>query len=49
MTRFLVRRNDLRSTSITSPGHSHQDGGLFFTRDPRSNSFALRALGFSRP
>ena len=31
------------------PGHSHQDGGLFFTRDPRSNSLALRPLGFSRP
>src|SRR5215203_1587593 len=31
------------------PGHSHSDGGLFFIRDPRSNSFALRPLGFSRP
>ena len=31
------------------PGHSHQDGGLFFTRDPRSSSFAVRALGFTRP
>jgi uncharacterized protein (TIGR02588 family) len=31
------------------PGHSHQDGGLFFTRDPRSNSLGLRPSGFSRP
>jgi uncharacterized protein (TIGR02588 family) len=31
------------------PGHSQQDGGLFFTRDPRSSSFAVRALGFTRP
>lgn len=31
------------------PGHSERNGGLFFTRDPRSNSVTLRPLGFARP
>jgi uncharacterized protein (TIGR02588 family) len=31
------------------PGHSQREGGLFFTRDPRSTSFTIRALGFARP
>jgi uncharacterized protein (TIGR02588 family) len=31
------------------PSHSQREGGLFFTRDPKSNSLTLRPLGFTRP
>ena len=31
------------------PGHSVRRGGLFFTRDPRSGTFAVRATGFVAP
>lgn len=31
------------------PGHSDREGGLFFTRDPRSNRFKVRAAGYVRP
>jgi uncharacterized protein (TIGR02588 family) len=31
------------------PGHSTRRGGLFFTRDPRSGTLAVRAAGFAEP
>jgi uncharacterized protein (TIGR02588 family) len=31
------------------PGHSERQGGLFFTRDPRSGVLAVRATGFAEP
>ncbi|GEO14077.1 hypothetical protein [Microvirga aerophila] len=31
------------------PGHSERKGGMFFTREPRQESLALRALGFADP
>jgi uncharacterized protein (TIGR02588 family) len=31
------------------PGHSEQQGGLFFSRDPRSGALTLRATGFADP
>ncbi|SCY57602.1 hypothetical protein [Microvirga guangxiensis] len=31
------------------PGHSERHGGLFFTRDPRGGSLAVRATGFVAP
>jgi uncharacterized protein (TIGR02588 family) len=31
------------------PGHSERQGGLFFSRDPRSGALSLRATGFSDP
>jgi uncharacterized protein (TIGR02588 family) len=31
------------------PGHSERQGGLFFTRDPRSGTLAVRATGFAEP
>jgi uncharacterized protein (TIGR02588 family) len=31
------------------PGHSAREGGLFFTRDPRSGSLTVRAIGFAKP
>jgi len=30
-------------------GHSLRQGGLFFTRDPRSGSLTLRPTGFAKP
>ena len=30
-------------------GHSLREGGLFFTQDPRSGSFTIRATGFATP
>ena len=30
-------------------GHSEQQGGLFFSRDPRSGALSLRATGFADP
>jgi uncharacterized protein (TIGR02588 family) len=31
------------------PGHSERQGGLFFSRDPRSGALSLRATGFADP
>ena len=31
------------------PGHSARQGGLFFTRDPRTGHLSLRARGYSAP
>ena len=31
------------------PGHSARQGGLFFTRDPRAGTLAVRATGFTVP
>jgi uncharacterized protein (TIGR02588 family) len=31
------------------PGHSMRQGGLFFTRDPRTGHLSLRARGYSAP
>ena len=31
------------------PGNSSQQGGLFFTKDPRSGSLGIRATGFTKP
>jgi uncharacterized protein (TIGR02588 family) len=31
------------------PGHSERQGGLFFTRDPRTGTLAVRATGFAEP
>jgi uncharacterized protein (TIGR02588 family) len=31
------------------PGHSVRQGGLFFTRDPRSGHLSVRARGYSAP
>jgi uncharacterized protein (TIGR02588 family) len=31
------------------PGHSTRQGGLFFTRDPRSGALTVRATGFADP
>ncbi len=31
------------------PGHSERQGGLFFTRDPRTGHLLLRARGYSPP
>ena len=31
------------------PGHSVRQGGLFFTRDPRTGHLTLRARGYSAP
>jgi uncharacterized protein (TIGR02588 family) len=31
------------------PGHSARKGGLFFTLNPQSEKFTLRAAGFAKP
>ena len=31
------------------PGHSVRQGGLFFTRDPRTGHLSLRARGYPAP
>lgn len=31
------------------PSHSEKKGGMFFTEDPRSNEFIIRAKGFNEP
>jgi uncharacterized protein (TIGR02588 family) len=31
------------------PSHSEKKGGMFFTEDPRSNGFTIRAKGFNEP
>ena len=31
------------------PSHSEKKGGMFFTEDPRSNEFKIRAKGFNEP
>ena len=31
------------------PGYSERQGGLFFSRDPRSGALSLRATGFADP
>jgi uncharacterized protein (TIGR02588 family) len=31
------------------PAHSHRNGGLFFTKDPRQFTLQLRATGYAEP
>lgn len=31
------------------PSHSEKKGGMFFTEDPRSNEFVIRAKGYNEP
>ena len=42
-------RVEFRARIDYVPGHSVRQGGLFFTRDPRTGHLSLRARGYSAP